>query len=86
MGIFGDIVSGIERFAGSEFGQAAFGIAGQAVAARFAPAARGPGTPVRVPSLPVSTGAVVGAGGGPFSGAPSLVDTRDPRALAQLAF
>ena len=72
MGIFGDIFGGIERFAGSEFGQAAFGVLGQAAAARFAPppARRGAAAPVRVPMQAISPGAVVGAGGGPFSGVP----------------
>ncbi len=83
MGIFDAFTGAVERFAGSEFGQAAFGIAGQAIAARFAPqvpTGRLPPVLTRGPVPPaLQPGGFVGAGG-------TFVDTRTPAQLAQLAF
>ena len=74
MGIFGDILGGIEDIARGPIGEAAFGLAGQAIAARFAPSVRGipPGGGFRVPTGPGPPSQIVTAGGGPFRGFPEF--------------
>ncbi len=76
MGIFGDIVEGIEAFAGSEFGQAAIGFGLQRLLPP-PPQPRGFPPPMRQAPVgrPVSRGGFVSAGGGPPG---SIIQTRFP--------
>lgn len=87
MGIFGDIVEGVESFFGSEFGQAVAGFGAAALQQRFLPPPQQRGPVFQAPPAPrpVSAGPFVAAGGGPaIIGDPATLQRRISQAFESL--